>query len=337
MSGLKVFDSLGVPKTFERSVWTICNFTGDTDFQMTSAQDYEPAATVENYSYQMEHVDDNSDIEVDESMPLIGSDRRFEESAPHIKSVMEEEEEVSGFLVFMFCLGLLVTSLGNSFFFKKMTDAMPNYPFFLSQVTNVVYMPIFYALVQYQIHFTETISPWMRAFPQYKFFIMGAADGLASLLMLFGGVHTSGSMQALLGTAVIPITMLMSRCLLGHRYKCGQVMGSTVIVLGVAVLFSPHILYGSGHNDNVLGFNLLFLLCTIPQAWSSVYKELAFGEGEGMDVNYLQLMVAWSPPHAFHKPCIMPYHQTRKQAGNKPGWCGPGASSSRAGSCHGLW
>ena len=42
------------------------------------------------------------------------------------------------------CLLLLATSVGNSIFFKTMTNAMPNYPFFLTQVTNVIYIPIFF-------------------------------------------------------------------------------------------------------------------------------------------------------------------------------------------------
>lgn len=75
-----------------------------------------------------------------------------------------------------------------------------------------------------------------EAFPQIKFFWMGLADvsntflssalaqrtgllvraqGVAGLLMLFGGVHTSGSTQALLNNAVIPMTMLLATLMMG--------------------------------------------------------------------------------------------------------------------------
>src|SRR5690242_8445131 len=39
---------------------------------------------------------------------------------------------------------------------------------------------------------------------------MGAFDSMSGVLMLFGGVHTSGTTQALLGNAIIPITSQLS-------------------------------------------------------------------------------------------------------------------------------
>jgi hypothetical protein len=39
---------------------------------------------------------------------------------------------------------------------------------------------------------------------------MGAFDSIAGVLMLFGGVHTAGSTQALLNNSVIPVTSTTS-------------------------------------------------------------------------------------------------------------------------------
>src|SRR4051812_22712474 len=80
---------------------------------------------------------------------------------------------------------LLCMQVGNSIYFKRMTNHMPNYPFFLrslfsraslsvrlccpalhchtcavhtvrcSQVINVVYLPIFFGLVEYEKRFTD--------------------------------------------------------------------------------------------------------------------------------------------------------------------------------------
>jgi hypothetical protein len=52
------------------------------------------------------------------------------------------------------------------------------------------------------------ISCYRREFPKRKFFFMGAFDAVAGVLMLFGGVHTAGSTQALLNNAVIPVTSI---------------------------------------------------------------------------------------------------------------------------------
>jgi hypothetical protein len=88
----------------------------------------------------------------------------------------------------------------------QMTNAMPNYPYFLTQVTTLVYIPIFFGVVAYEMAFTNYITPEMRAFPKLKFLWMGCFDALAGIFMVFGGVHTSGSTQQCLLQAVIPIT-----------------------------------------------------------------------------------------------------------------------------------
>src|SRR5690349_8874608 len=93
-------------------------------------------------------------------------------------------------LLYSFCL--LFTSVGNSVYFKFMTTRMSNYPIYLSQVINLIYIPIFFGLVEYEKRFTRYITLEMRQFPQWKFLLMGAADGLAEILALFGSIHTSG-------------------------------------------------------------------------------------------------------------------------------------------------
>jgi tryptophan-rich sensory protein len=83
--------------------------------------------------------------------------------------------------------------VGNAVWFKQMTNHATNYPFYLSQVINVVYIPIFFGLVAYERSYTSLITADMMAFPKIRFFWMGAADAIAGLLMLFGGIGTAGN------------------------------------------------------------------------------------------------------------------------------------------------
>lgn len=124
--------------------------------------------------------------------------------------------------VLFYAIGLLVSSVGNSIFFKKMTNHMTNYPYFLSQLTTIVYVPIFFGLVFYEKRFTNMITEDMMKFPKRKFFVMGTFDALSGIFMLFGGIHTSGSTQALLTNAVIPMTMILSYVILKTRYAKTQ-------------------------------------------------------------------------------------------------------------------
>lgn len=87
-------------------------------------------------------------------------------------------------------------------------SALHSYPYFLSQMSTFVYLPIFFGIVAYEFKFTNFITPEMTAFPKRKFLFMGLFDALSGICMLFGGIHTSGSFQALLLNAVIPFTMV---------------------------------------------------------------------------------------------------------------------------------
>jgi len=152
-------------------------------------------------------------------------------------------------------------------------------------MSTFVYLPIFFGIVAWEFKFTSYITPEMTAFPKRKFLFMGLFDALSGICMLFGGIHTSGSFQALLLNAVIPFTMAMSIIFLKTKYLKTQYAGALVIMAGVAVVIVPTIV-GGGSSDNSVVFNLIFLLSTLPQAFSSIYKELAFGDID-LDVNYL--------------------------------------------------
>jgi hypothetical protein len=86
-------------------------------------------------------------------------------------------------------------------------------------VINIVYIPIFFGLVEYEKRWTKLITPEMESFPKRNFFLMGTADALAGLLMLFGGVYTAGSTQALLSNAVIPVTMFLAVLMLSTHFS----------------------------------------------------------------------------------------------------------------------
>lgn len=190
----------------------------------------------------------------------------------------------------LYAIGLLLASTGNSVLFKKMTNKMYNYPYFLSQLTTFVYLPIFGLIVLWELKFTNFITPEMREFPKRKYLTMGVFDALSGIFMLFGGIHTSGSFQALLLNAVIPFTMFLSIVFLNTKYLRTQYAGALIIMAGVAVVLVPSVVNGDNSDNNAL-FNLIFLLAPLPQAFSSIYKESAFGD-INLDVNLLQFWVA---------------------------------------------
>lgn len=145
---------------------------------------------------------------------------------------------------------LLLSSVGNQLFFKRMTSAMPNYCFFLSTLSTVFYLPVFGLLSGRGVCKNRSV-PVLR-----RFAVMGMFDGLAGVFMILGGSHTSGTMQVLLSQGVIPCTVIFSIILLSKKFHLLQYAGAALIFFGIilAKLKSS----GDALTGDVPLFNLFF-------------------------------------------------------------------------------
>jgi len=185
-----------------------------------------------------------------------------------------------------FTVCLLLSSVGNQVNFKRMTSAMPNYGWYLTQLSTFIYVPFFLVLAG-----TGVIEGASRSMLK-KFAIMGLFDGLSGTLMVLGGSHTGGTMQVLLSQCVIPMTIALSVVCLSKEYHWLQYLGAGVIVAGIlaAQMLSTG---GGADSNNLMLFNIIFVVSMIPTALSSVFKEIAFKDHDGdLDVNVLQFWVA---------------------------------------------
>ena len=126
--------------------------------------------------------------------------------------------------------------------------------------------------------FTSNITKETTDFPKSKFLMMGLFDSFAGVLMLFGGVHTAGSTQALLGNSIIPITMLLSVIFLKTPFKFNHYFGAFVIMCGVLAVIAPQLLSSANTGGDEPLFNFIFVLSVVPSAFSSIYKQLIFGD-----------------------------------------------------------
>jgi len=186
---------------------------------------------------------------------------------------------------------LLVASVGNTLMFKKMTSAMPNYGWYLTQLSSVVYVPIFAMISISSGEGAAMIRPDKSLV--HKFAVMGLFDSLSGVLMVLGGVHTSGTLQVLLQQGTIPITMIFTSLIAGKRYHLLQSVGAGVIVAGIAMAKLWDSGQGGEADADVAVFNMIFFMAVVPSALSNVFKEVAFADYEGdLDINVLQVWVA---------------------------------------------
>mgnify|MGYP001076971382 CR=1 FL=1 len=226
--------------------------------------------------------------------------------------------------LFLMLLGLIFVGTANRVAFKIMSNATllrvrydekgnlvvnPKYSTFIAQVTNFIYMPVFWPIVWYFMLKTKRITPEMRQFPVWKYAVMGALDSLAGILMVCGGAKTSGPLQQLLIQGAIPFTMLFSVAVgLGIvvkifgptfkvRYRWSHLVGAGLIISGIVLALVPQFLPKKGKAAEESGsgtsppFAIMFFLATIPTAFSNVFKEIAF-KGTDLDIYLVNAWVA---------------------------------------------
>jgi len=218
-----------------------------------------------------------------ENKPLLGEKPTWEE---RIKELRQKVFTKEALLLLLYVFLYVTSGVINSLMLRKVMTAFQNYPFFLNQMTNYGYIPIFGAVVAYEMLLTKLITKEMRVFPSWKFAIMGALDAVCGYFVVIGGIYTSGPMQQLLNQAIIPVTMVGAFFILKERFTKIQVVGSLIIVGGVVISLLPA-LTGKGNSGNVFFWNMFYLINIIPFAASNVYKDIAF-KSVDMDVWYLQ-------------------------------------------------
>ncbi|KAN0008686.1 hypothetical protein ACTFIU_009413 [Dictyostelium citrinum] len=203
-----------------------------------------------------------------------------------LKNLLKKSMTKETVTILVYVLLYIVSGVINGILLKKLMIKFVNYSFFLSQLTNYGYLPIFLVAMWYKMYCTNDVPKETRKFPQYKFVIMGLLDAINGFFVVIGGVSTSGPLQQLLNQAIIPFTMVASFIFLKERYSLIQLGGATVILGGVVVALIPSLTGGSS-GGNILFYNFFYLISVIPGALSNVYKDIAF-QATDMDVWYLQ-------------------------------------------------
>lgn len=222
-----------------------------------------------------------------ENKPLLSGDDYKPTWNQRIQEFRKKALTKEAMLLLLYVFLYVTSGVINSLMLRKVMTAFQNYPFFLNQLTNYGYIPIFGAVVVYEMFFTKLINKEMRIFPSWKFAIMGALDAVCGYFVVIGGIYTSGPMQQLLNQAIIPVTMIGAFFILKERYSAIQIGGALVIVGGVIVSLLPALTNKQGNSGNVFFWNMFYLINIIPFAASNVYKDIAF-KSVDMDVWYLQ-------------------------------------------------
>jgi len=108
--------------------------------------------------------------------------------------------------------------------------------------SNFLYVAVCFAYIvpvaQFGL-FHRSIRPEHFQLPKHPFVVMGALDCLATSMQLFASVYLPGPLLILLPQASIPFSMMLSKFVLGERYRWSQYVGAVVVLFGVLVVLEP--------------------------------------------------------------------------------------------------
>ncbi len=172
--------------------------------------------------------------------------------------------------------------------FHAVDGSEHNLEFFVSEFSVLLYVLLAGAILAYRWIIVGSISANQRLFPQRKFMMMGLLDSFAGVAGSIGGGCTSGQLQTVINQLNIPVTLGLSRALLGVKYRRTQIIGAALIVLGSLVAAIPS---GGDSSLTVWYGPVILILSCIPNSLSNCYKEQNFKQ-DGLDVYYLTTAVS---------------------------------------------
>ncbi|KAF0695381.1 Aste57867_13815 [Aphanomyces stellatus] len=194
-------------------------------------------------------------------------------------------------------VGLVVLILSRSVDRVYYTRITYDYNEFLWYFSNIIcpvaYIVTSWPVVWYKLWFTEEITPEMKAFPHYKFAIMGLFDTLYNLLTAFPTPHIGGNMSNALNQLNLPFNMILSAILLSTRYKRSHYMGAILVLYGAMVTMIP-IFRGevaSNMPDPSFFWIAFYVVGLLPAAGSNVYKEIGLKDVD-LDIWYANAWIS---------------------------------------------
>jgi drug/metabolite transporter (DMT)-like permease len=180
--------------------------------------------------------------------------------------------------------------------FIRMAKKMTNYEYILADVLLPVgFMCVAWPVVWYKMFISGGITKEMRAFPNYKFILMGVFDSLGVLLATIPASFVSGPVNVVMTQSVIIINVIASFIFLHFRYSPFHIAGVSLVSAGIVVDIWPMFASESGSSssgDYTWMWILLLLLANVPMAASNVYKEKYLKEAD-LDVWYMNAWVAF--------------------------------------------
>ncbi|CAN8299416.1 unnamed protein product [Cochlearia groenlandica] len=158
------------------------------------------------------------------------SDNEIEGSSDHVV----ETENVKTAEIIVWAAATAALGVGNRVMYKLALVPLKQYPFFLAQLSTFGYVVVYYSILYFRYR-AGTVTDAMLSVPKMPFLVVGVLEALAAAAGMAAAANLSGPSTTVLSQTFLVWQIFFSIIFLGRRYSVNQVLGCTLVALGVIV------------------------------------------------------------------------------------------------------
>ncbi|CAH8271616.1 unnamed protein product [Arabidopsis lyrata] len=165
--------------------------------------------------------------------------------------------------------------VGNRVLYKLALIPLKQYPFFLAQLSTFGYVAVYFSILYFRYR-AGIVTKEMLSVPKLPFLIVGVLESLALAAGMAAASNLSGPSTTVLSQTFLIWQILFSIIFLGRRYRINQILGCTLVAVGVIVSVASG--SGAAHSfkDTGILWSLLMVLSFLLQGADTVMKEVIF-------------------------------------------------------------
>ncbi|KAJ0020843.1 hypothetical protein Pint_30837 [Pistacia integerrima] len=168
----------------------------------------------------------------------------------------------------------VVLGVGNRVLYKLALVPLKHYPFFLAQLATFGYVVVYFSILYLRYH-AGIVTDEMLSMPKAPYLLVGLLEALAAVTGMAAGAILSGASIPILSQTFLVWQILLSIIFLGRRYRVNQLLGCSLVAIGVIITVASG---SSGHSfkDVSIFWSILMIISFLLQAADTVLKEIIF-------------------------------------------------------------
>ncbi|VVB14203.1 unnamed protein product [Arabis nemorensis] len=215
-----------------------------------------------------------------------------------------DTEHVNTTEIVIWAVATAALGVGNRVMYKLALVPLKHYPFFLAQLSTFGYVAVYYSIL-YSRYRAGTVTDAMLSVPKMPFLIVGVLEALATAAGMAAAANLSGPSTTVISQTFLVWQIFFSIIFLGRRYSVNQILGCTLVALGVIVSVASG--SGAAHSLKEAGifWILLMVLSFLLQGADTVLKEVIFIDSlKRLKGASLDLFIVNSYGSAYQAVCI---------------------------------